>query len=247
MVATALVVGLVAFGLVACSSPDPGFSNRFGECVFEPGTQCPDADLAAVSAPQSDLHGANFARANLKGVDFGHANLRNVDFSGANLSRANLTGVDLRGANLSSAILFQATLTGSQWRGSNRDGTRYCETLLPSGAVSDCPELDVVIPEDSTPAAIVTFEPVQPARCRTDFIGEGVEVNWRVRDASSVSFLVDGAPVASSSGRRGVKRLPFPCDDAPHEVSIQAFGAAPPFATASFTLSVPPGSPARPL
>lgn len=241
------LAAVLAVGVIGCSSDEPGLSNQFGECVFAPGTQCPDADLAAVSAPQSDLRNANFAGANLKGVDFGHADLRDVNFSGANLSRAVLVGADLRGADLSDAILFQATMTGARWVGSVRTGTRYCETLLPSGSVSECPELDVVVPGSQVPAEIVTFEATSPVRCHNDFIGEGVDVTYRVRHASSISFLVDGIPVTRSSKRRGVKRVPFPCDEERHEVEIQAFGEVPPFAAASFELALPPGRPDRPI
>jgi hypothetical protein len=236
-----LLVGVLTVLLLGCSgSSSPQLSNDFGGCAFGAHARCPNADLAALSVPQSDLRGADFSGANFKGTDLSDSDLRDANLSGANLSRVNLVNADLRGADLSDAILFQATLDGARWSGANRTGTRYCETVLPDGSFSDCKELDVPTTIDTRPPAVVSFGPDRPVRCLHDFIGEGINVDWRVRHASSVAFQIDGVQAATAVGDKGVKRIPFPCDGARHTVTLQAFASFAPVASDSFELSLEP-------
>lgn len=244
VVVAAVLVVLVA---AACGSSKREFSNRIGECTFEPHAVCPNQDLTAVNAVSGDLTGADFSGADLTGADLHDATLRDVKFTGTDLTKADLTGADLRGADLSDATLFRASLLQADWGGSNRAGMKVCQTILPDGSVSDCPTLSNpgigLTPTTQPPPTVVRFAPHRPVRCLVDAIGEGIEVDWKVRNASSVTFAVDEDRVSTSSGvSGGIKRIPFPCDDARHTVSIQAFGSTA-FAERDFTLSVAPARP----
>lgn len=232
-----------------CASSGSELSNRYGNCTFVPRTQCADQDLAAVSVPSSDLTDSDFSGADLRRADLRHAILRNANLAGADLSNADLTGADLRGANLAGARLFQATLTRANWVGAQRAGARYCETLLPDGGVSDCTEITgLEVPKVTIkPPRIESFAPRRPVRCIYDGAGGGIEIDWKVRDGGSASFLVDDIQVSTAAGDHGIKRIPFPCDDQRHTVSIQAFGALSPLATSSFSLTLGRGDPSAPI
>ena len=241
------VAALVVLG--GCGSAGSPLSNRFGDCTFDPNARCANQDLVAVNIPSTDLTGADFSGSDLRRADLRYTILRNVNFSGTNLSNANLTGADLRGANLANAQLFQSTLDRADWTGANRAGTRYCETLLPDGSVSDCREItDLEVPVvTAKPPVVVNFGPRPPVQCFNDGAGEGIEVDWLLRDATSAGFLVDDIQASSALGSSGITRIPFPCDRRTHKVTIQAFGAVPPLAAASFSLTLGPGSLSEPV
>lgn len=227
--------------LVACTTSNDAVSNDFGNCTFEPGAQCPNQDLVAVTAAESDLRGADLSGSNFEGADLRNSDLRDANLSDTVLVGVDLTGADLRGADLSRAKVFEATFDSADWVGSTRTGTRYCHTILPDGGVSDCPELDgVVVPFDETPPEVVRLAAARPEGCKDDFVGEGIEVDWEVLRADYVVFLVDDVQVAASSGKRGVKRLPFTCDGKPHRVTIQAFGIVSEIGTSTITVAVDP-------
>ena len=239
---TAVGIVLVASALagVSCTSPEPELTNRFGDCNFQPGTDCHGQNLAAVSIPATDLTGANLSGVSLEDADLRNVIFRNANLSTANLSGADLTGADLRGANLSDAVLFRATMDRVDWSGANRSGTKFCNTLLPDGSVSDCRAIDDLTAPvvEVKPAVVVTFKPHRPIECFNDGAGMGIEVDWKVRNATSVVFLIDDLQASIGLGTRGIKRLPFPCDGERHRVTIQAFGAVPPLVTSSFTVAV---------
>lgn len=224
-----------------CSSSSATLSNRYGDCTFKPHTVCRNQNLTSLSLEFSDLTGADFT-----GSDFTHTDLRNAILKGAKLvgailTQTDLNRADLRGADLSGATLFSSRLDNADWAGSNRAGIRYCLTVLPDGSLSTCKALTITAPISSKPPVIARFEPHRPVRCFNDGIGEGVEVAWKIRNSLNVVFLIDDIRASDAQGTHGIKRLPVPCDRKPHRVTIQAFGAAPPIATQSFTMSVGPG------
>jgi hypothetical protein len=187
----------------------------------------------------SDLTGADLSGSDMTGTDLRRAILRDAKLVGTNLSAVDLTGADLRGADLSGATLFRAHLENADWTGSDRSGVGYCETFFPDGTVSDCKDLEQKGSSGPTPRpAIVTFEPSRPFTCLDDAIGQGVEVNWKVRNSTTVAFLVDGVGATTATGTHGIQRIPAECDGAVHTFTIQAFGPVPPLATESFTRSV---------
>lgn len=238
-----IAAAVVVLG-TGCGSSGPEFSNRFGDCVFEPGTTCTNQDFTALNLESSDLTGANFSGSNFRNADLRNVILRNANLSGTQMLGADLTGADLRGADLSGAELFSATMDNVRWAGANRTGIKLCQTLLPNGTVSDCPDLDnVTPPPPKGPPAIVTFAPHEPVRCIVDAIGEGIEVDWKVRNAESAVFLVDDVEASTQLGSGGIKRLPFPCDHHTHTVTIKVSGDTPPVATRSFDLKLGPTRP----
>ncbi len=234
-----LLAGAAAVVLVGCGSNDTSLGNRFGDCTFDPHTVCTNQNLKSLSLASSDLTGADFSGSDLKGTDLNHAILRDTKFVGSKLWVTDLTGADLRGADLSGATLFDAHLEGADWTGANLSGVQYCNTFLPDGSMSDCPALDVTVSgPPSTPPSVTSFSTSQPVTCLNDAIGEGIEVDWKVKNATSVSFLVDDVRATTAAGSHGVKRVPVNCDGKPHVFTIQAFGAVPPLATQSFTVNV---------
>ena len=231
-----------------CGSAGSQLSNRFGDCTFDPNARCTNQDLAAVTIPATDLTGADFSGSDFRRADLRYTILRNAKLVGTDLSEADLTGSDLRGADLSGAVLFSTSFNNVQWDGSNRSGARYCETLLPDGSVSDCVALDVKVPTGAvSPPSVVSFRPRSPVRCFNDAAGEGIEVDWVLRDATSAGFLIDDIQASSAIGSHGIKRIPFPCDRRKHKVTIQAFGAVPPLASSSFSMSLGPGPASKPV
>ncbi len=232
----------------ACSADASQLSNRIGDCAFAPNAQCANQDLGAVTVPSTDLTGADFTGSDFRRADLRYTILRNATLAGADLSEADLTGSDLRGADLSGAVLFSTSFNDARWEGSNRSGARYCETLFPDGSVSDCVDLDVKIPLSSvTPPSVVRFAPRAPVRCFHDALGQGIEVDWVLRDALSAGFLVDGIQASSATGSRGINRIPFPCDRKSHRVTIQGFGSVSPLASSSFSLTLGPGTASEPV
>ena len=234
----AAVTVAAVIALTSCQNSNPTLTNHFGDCTFAPHAVCRNQNLGALNLESMDLTGMDLSGSDLTDSDLHGAILRNATLVGTNLSAVNLSGADLRGANLTNAALFRARLDRADWAGSNRTGVRYCQTLLPDSAVSDCKELAVaghVGPLD--PPKIVTFAPHEPVKCLDDGVGQGVEVDWAVQHADTVAFLVDGLRSSSATGSGGVKRLPMPCDGKRRTVTILAFGATPPPAQESFPVA----------
>ncbi len=232
-----LVMVAAVVAMSGCSTSNAVVTNHFGDCTFAPRAVCRNQNLGALNLESMDLTGIDLSGSDLTDSDLHHAILRNAILVGTNLSAVNLSGADLRGANLTNAALFRARLDRADWAGSMRTGVRYCQTLLPDSTVSDCKELDVsghLGPLD--PPTIVTFAPHEPLKCFDDGVGQGVEVDWSVRHADAVTFLVDGLRASSATGSGGVKRLPMPCDGKGRTVTILAFGATPPPAQSAFSV-----------
>jgi Uncharacterized low-complexity proteins len=223
-----------------CSSSSPTLSNRYGDCTFEPHTVCRNQNLTSLSLEFSDLTGADFSGSDFTHTDLRNAILRNAKLVGTILTKADLNRADLRGADLSGSRMFSTRLDNADWTGSNRTDIHYCQTVLPDGTLSTCKLLDVPVAGPTDPPAIATFEMHRPVQCLNDGIGEGVEVDWKVEHSTNVVFLIDDVRASDAQGTSGVKRLPVPCDRKTHRLTIQAFGAAPPIATQSFTMSIAP-------
>ena len=236
-----LLVGALVAGCQ--SSSGQGLSNRFGDCTFAPNAVCTGQNLAALTLDGSDLTGADFSGSDLSHADLRNVILRDANLKDANLAGADLSGADLRNANLSGATLFTARLDRADWTGSNRTGTRYCQTKLPDGTMSTCRDLESSVPiAPAQPPAIETFTVHRPLRCLADGVGEGFEVDWKVVRASNVAFLIDNIRASTASGNGGIQRLPMQCDNRRHVVTLQAFGSSPPPATQSLTVSLAPAS-----
>jgi hypothetical protein len=223
----------------SCQSSGSVATNRVGDCTFEPHTVCKNQNLIAVSLESSDLTGADFSGSDMTDANLRNAILRDAVLVGTNLSAAQLSGADLRGANLTNAALYRAHLDGADWFRSDRSGVRYCQTLLPDETISTCKALDVSNGAPAPRPSIVVFAASRPARCINDGIGQGINLDWAVRNASTAVFLVDDVHVSNATGTRGTKRIPFPCDGKPHSVTLQAIGATPPLAASSIVVSVP--------
>lgn len=231
------LAGVVA--ITSCSGGGTRLEDRFGDCRFAPHAVCKHQDLEALGLQSRDLTGADFSGSVMTGTDLRGAILRDAKLVGTNLSGVDLTGADLRGADLSGARLFLAHLENADWTGSHRSGVGYCETFFPDGTVSDCN--NPVVKGSSGPTAlpaIVTFEPSRPFTCLDDALGQGVEVNWKVRNSTTVAFLVDDVNATTATGTHGIQRVPVECDGALHTFTIQAFGPVPPLAAESFVRSV---------
>lgn len=227
------VAGLVV--ITSCSNGASGLGNRFGDCTFEPQAVCTNQDLQSLGLEATDLTGADFSGSDMTGTNLRNAILRDAKLVGTNLSAVDLTGADLRGADLTNATLFRAHLEDADWTGSDRSGVGYCETFFPDGTVSDCKDLEVGSSGPAALPSVVTFEPLQPFTCLNDALGQGVEVSWKVRNSTTVAFLVDDVRATTATGRHGIKRIPVECDGARHVFTIQAFGVVPPLVSESFT------------
>ena len=224
----------------SCSSSGSTLSNRYGDCTFKPHTVCRNQNLTSLSLEFSDLTGADFSGSDFTHSDLRNAILRNAKLVGTILTQVDLNRADLRGADLSGSRMFNTRLDNANWTGSNRSDVQYCHAVLPDSTLSTCKLLDVPVPGSSNPPKIATFEMHRPVQCLNDGIGEGVEVDWKVRHATNVVFLIDDIRASDAQGTGGVKRLPVPCDRKTHRLTLQAFGAVPPVATKSFRMSVKP-------
>jgi uncharacterized protein YjbI with pentapeptide repeats len=76
----------------------------------------------------------------LSGVDLTQAKLVDADLREANFTGATLTGADLTGANLTGADLTGADLTRAKGAVININKAKLCNTILPTGEISDCPK-----------------------------------------------------------------------------------------------------------
>ncbi len=236
-----MVIAVIAVSAGCQGSDGPSLSNRFGDCTFEPRAVCTNQNLAALSLNGMDLTGADFSDSDMNHADLRNTILRDAKLRNVNLVGVDLTGADLRGADLSGAAIFIARLENADWTGSNQTGTRFCETVLPDATMSTCPELTQRTPTAAVrPPSIARFAVHQPLKCLDDGIGQGFEVDWEVRRADNVAFLIDGIRASSASGNRGVQRLPMKCDNRSHLITIQAFGASPPPASKSFSVALKP-------
>jgi hypothetical protein len=234
----AAVVCLVVLG--SCQSQATAENNRFGDCTFTRFAKCTNQNLQSLDLQSDDLTGADFSGSDLSKSDLRYTILRRAKLVGTTLNLAQLEGADLRDADLSGAKLFSAEMEGADWTGANLTGVRYCQTALPDGSFSDCKDLDVQIATGAPkPPSVLSFDAKLPTTCLNDAIGEGIEVEWRVKNATAVSFNVDDVQATTSAVSNGVKRVPVQCDGKLHHFGIQAFGAAPPIATESFDLFVP--------
>lgn len=237
------ILVMVAWVLVGCESSQPTLENRVGDCTFRPHTVCRNQDLSSLVLQNSDLTGADFSGSKFNNTDLRNSILRDAKFVKADLGATDLTNADLRGADLSGALLFRVVFDGANWAGSNRAGAQYCDTVLPDGSLSTCQILNTTgaPPPVLRPPAVLQFRLHRPVRCLKDALGEGVELDWSVAKATSVSFLRNDVRVADGSGSSGIKRIPVPCDRKSYRLTIQAFGAAPPVASRSVTVALEPG------
>ncbi|MEP6624043.1 MAG: pentapeptide repeat-containing protein [Acidimicrobiia bacterium] len=234
-----LLAGAAVLVVVGCSGSDPSLTNKFGDCTFEVQAVCTHQDLQSLSLQASDLTGADFSGSDMTNTDLSNTLLRDAKLVGTNLSGVDLTGADLRGADLSGATLFRAHLEHADWTGADRSNAKYCETFFPDGTVSDCKDLEVSGGTGkSPPPSVTSFAVLPPGTCLNDALGQGIEVDWKVRNANAVAFMVDDVRASTAAGTHGVKRVPVPCDGKQHRFTLQAFGAAPPLATKSFSTVV---------
>ena len=133
-------------------TPDvPPIPSQIGDCVIEPNTDCPGADLRGAGLGfRSNSSGAGvrakLAGANLQGADLTGADLFSADFTSADLRGANLTDANLAGANLFQADLRGANLTGANLSFADLDEARLdgailCNTIMPDATVNSesCP------------------------------------------------------------------------------------------------------------
>lgn len=93
----------------------------------------------------SNLQGANFSGASLKLAsleiaDLSNANLTAADFDRAYLVNANLSNALLQDTLLTTINMSGANFTGTDLSSSDLEGSTFCNTTMPSGAVSndDC-------------------------------------------------------------------------------------------------------------
>ena len=236
-----LAVGVLVAG---CGSSGREITDRYGECTFRPRAVCPNQDLSAIAASNSDLNGADLSGADLTGAD-----LRDVSFRGANLAKTNLesadlTGADLRNADLTGASLIGTTLQDADLTDTNQTGVTFCNTVMPDGTVTDCKILTAGQKpgKPDPPPSITSARAHRPVRCIVDGIGDGIEVDYHVKNAQSVLFSVDGVRASVSNADDGIQRIPFTCDGHPHRVTVEAFGKTAPVASRSFTVSVEEGT-----
>jgi hypothetical protein len=113
--------------MAPATAANPGHLSR----LLETG-ECPGCDLSNADLHGADLRGANLQGANLEGADLSDTimmavNLRDTNLQGANLSKADMLLVDLQRANLK----------GATTEGIDMRALRLCNTISPSGEVSD--------------------------------------------------------------------------------------------------------------
>ncbi len=133
-------------------TPDvPPIPSQIGDCVIEPNTECPGADLRGAqlgfrsfgfgAGVRAKLAGANLQEADLTGADLFSADLASADLRRANLTDANLAGADLFQADLRGANLTGADLSFADLEEASLDGAIFCNTILPDATVNSesCP------------------------------------------------------------------------------------------------------------
>jgi hypothetical protein len=201
---------LAAVALAGCGGSDS--TETVNDCMIEPSTECPGANLSG-----ADLAGADLSRASLPG-----ANLTGTNLSGANLTEANLTGAEIVDADLSDADLTSANLTGATITGTDLDGATLCGTTRTDGTLDDtsCPASTDTETETETTASLaeVTSLEVGELTCGGATTAP-VEVTWDTANATAVEINVDGINPAGF-GPTGSTNLVVPCDDAEHTISV---------------------------
>jgi Pentapeptide repeats (8 copies) len=248
---------LVVLVAAACSSNGAAQPDEAGPCKIIPGVVCRNQDLRGVSLVAADLEGADFSGSDLRGSDLRDANLTNAKLVGASLGDVNFTGASLKGADLSKANLLGTIFTQANLSGANRTGTFVCNVVEPDGAITAgvCASADTnpdVQPFGPTPTAptappkVEYFRAAAPERCLNDAAGTGIDIEWSIRNSTGMTFSVDGIRIAESAKPRSSTRIPFVCDRKPHTVTVQAYGAVLPQATASFTASLAATAPDAP-
>ena len=235
--------------VVGCSDDGAVRANDvFGGCKIRAKSSCPDQDLRGVSLVSANMRGMDLTRANLGGADLREVDLAGARLVNADLSNADLTAADLRGADLTNSALNFTNFSRAEMAGAILTGATICNTTLSDGRTDPgiCTVKPVATPGAPTgPPVIVSFGPAPPAKCISDGAGDGIEVAWVARNVTGITFLVDNIRVEGATKPRSSLRIPFACDDKPHRVTMQAYGL-PPLATASFTLSVGPGTAPKP-
>jgi uncharacterized protein YjbI with pentapeptide repeats len=89
-----------------------------------------DIDRTLLALRETDLSGVDLTKAKLVDADLREANFTDADLTGADLTGADLTGADLTGADL----------TGAKGAVININKAKLCNTILPTGEISDCPK-----------------------------------------------------------------------------------------------------------
>lgn len=234
-------LALALLVVTACGSNEPSVTGKFGDCNFVPNTNCSGQKLIAVTLQFSDLRGANLSNVDFTDSNLHGADLRNADLSGANFSSADLTDADLRGANLDGTMFYQSNLDRARWSGTDRSRTKFCQTVLPDGSISNCRVITDLTPVSTTAPPqpqILEFGVQPPGDCYSDAVGEGIELRYRTKYANQIGVSVDGIRIRDDQASRGVIRIAVDCDGRDHTFELVAFGQMPPPASRSITVRV---------
>lgn len=213
-----------------------------------------------MSFVDAQISGINFNGADLSGADMRGADLTGAKLVNARLAGTDFTGATLKDADLTRAFLFTTNLTDADLTGAIQTGTQRCNVVEPDGALT----VGAIIGADGAvipcgggttvttilgaaksvgAPTIKYFRLTKPATCLNDTSGTGIEVEWSVPNAATLTFLVDGVRIETATTARGTQRLPFECDRKKHIVSVQAFGATQPAASSAFTVALRPVAP----
>lgn len=233
----------------ACGSNEPEVAAKYGDCNFVPRTDCSGQDLNSVTIAFADLTGANLSEVNLSDANLHGAILRDADLTGADLSGADLTSTDLRGATFTDTIFNRANLDKARWTGTDRSQAQFCNTVLPTGDISDCPLLrpDTVTTLPAPRPVILEFGVEPPGRCVSDAIGEGIELRYRTKNATQIGISIDGIRLRDDTIAKAVVRVPVACDGRIHTFELEAFGATPPPASKTISYRVGRAHQAQPV
>lgn len=109
----------------------------------------------------------------------------------ATLSKTDINGTDMRGADVPGADLTNADFTGSR-AGADLRGARFCNMLMPSGAVRKphkglCPGQIGCDPRNAKPITLRADDPLLPALYALE-TGHQVMVGTRVRHCRIEAF-----------------------------------------------------------
>lgn len=211
-----LAAVVTVLSLAGCGGSDE--TQTVNDCVIEPGTSCPSADLSG-----ADLAGVDLSQATLTS-----ANLQDTNLSGANLSEANLSGAQIVDADLSDTDLTRANLNGATITGTNLDGAILCGTTRTDGTIDDtsCPATTETT--ETTETTDTTETAVSEAEVTSFEVGDlscgaattaPVSVTWETANATAVEIGVDTVTPAGF-GPSGTTNLVVPCDGASHTITI---------------------------
>jgi len=157
-----------------------------------------DADLVDARFSHTDLSGADLSHANATGASFVDSRLVGAAWGGATLFGATFVGADLAGADLATADLAGATFVHSDLRGAHLPpatalaGTRFVDSICPSGARSADAPGGCAAPTTASRAAVKSAPPACPTAAPSpgsspnpDYEGcVFANVNWAHCDAS---------------------------------------------------------------